>query len=223
MVIAILNQKGGVGKTTTTLNLGAALAEAGWRVLMVDLDPQRSLLFHAEGEPEAKKSGRNEGSDLRVIESSGRGLDALLRRQHDDFPFDYALLDCPPALTQATASALKNAHLALAPTPPRVLDFAGLAQLRASVAAVRGRGNPGLQLRILITMRDARIALQADYEAQLRAAFSGEMFRTSIPRAALFERAADAHRPVLAFASSSAGAVAYRALAQEVMQLGQPV
>ncbi len=206
MILALINQKGGVGKTTTTLNLGAALHEAGHKVLLVDLDPQRSLLFHAEGHDEGFP---------RVVESSGRSLSALLRRE----AFDFALLDCPPTLAEETAQALKHAGLAIAPTPPRVLDLAGLAQLRQSMDAVRARGNPGLQLRILLTMRDARITLQAAYEAQLRAAFTAETFDSTIPRAALFERAADAHQSILSFAPRSQAAQSFRALALEVAQL----
>jgi chromosome partitioning protein len=204
MVISIINQKGGVGKTTTALNLGAALAEVGQKVLLVDLDPQRSLLFHADGQ---------DGLDIRA--ASGRTLNSLLERED----FDFALLDCPPTLGAEAAAALKVADLAIAPTPPRVLDLAGLAQLRETIHIARGSGNAGLQLRIVFTMRDARVTIQQDYENHLRAAFPIETFATTIPKAAVFERAADAHTSIFAFAPRSNSCTAYRALAREVQAL----
>jgi chromosome partitioning protein len=207
MIIAIINQKGGVGKTTTTVNLGAALAEQGKNVLLVDLDPQGSLTFHNEGA---------EHQSYRVVATKGRALAGVLRRES----FDYALLDCPPTLAEDTAVALKHANLAIAPTPPRVLDLAGLAQLRETVEAVRSRGNPGLRLRILVTMREARLALQNEYEMRLREAFADETFATVIPKAAVFEKAADAHYPILRFAPRSQSATAFRTLTQEVIRLG---
>lgn len=207
MIIAVVNQKGGVGKTTTTLNLGAALLAGGKTVQMLDLDDQKSLTFMAEG---------IESLPVRVADEGT--LDGFLGAEKTDF----VLLDCPPALGEATAAALKRAHLVIAPTPPRVLDLAGLSQLKATIEAARQRVNPTLKLRILLTLRDARITLQNDYESQLRRAFAGEMFQTVIPRAAVFERAADAHQTLLEFAPRSPGSEAFRLLAKEVTQLGGP-
>lgn len=207
MIIALINQKGGVGKTTTALNLGAALRAHGRRVLLLDLDAQGSLLFGSEAEPEA-----------RVLAATKRTLPGILEREAAHH--DYFLLDCPPAIGSETAAALKTAHLAIAPTPPRVLDLVGLAQLQHSVAGVRERGNAALRLKILLTMKDARVALQGEYEAQLRLGFDSAMFATSIPRAALFERAADARQSLVSFAPRSAAALAYHQLASEVMRLG---
>lgn len=205
MIIAVVNQKGGVGKTTTTLNLGAALLASQKTVRLFDLDGQKSLAFGAEG---------IEALPVQVADEDTLGK--LLQGDQADF----TLLDCPPALGEATAAALKRAHLVIAPTPPRVLDLAGLSQLKTTVEAARARVNPGLRLRILLTLRDARVTLQNDYETQLRRAFAGEVFQTVIPRAAVFERAADAHQTLLDFAPRSLGSEAYRQLAGEVARLG---
>ena len=203
MIIAVLNQKGGVSKTTTTVNLGAALQEIGHCTLSVDLDPQRSLAFHTEG------------SESKTVESTARQLSGILQKNRADF----VLLDCPPTLGMETAAALKVAHLAIAPTPPRVLDLVGLAQLRETIEAARVRVNPALRLRVLLTMREARIALQDEYEVRLREAFDGLIFQTSIPKAAVFEKAADAHQSILHYSPRSKAAQAYRTLAQEVLRL----
>lgn len=207
MIIAIINQKGGVGKTTSALNLGAALRAQDKRSLLVDLDAQGSLLFNAEAEP-----------NLRAVGATKRTLTKLLERETPRY--DYILLDCPPAIQAETAAALKIAHLASAPTPPRVLDLVGLAQLQETIGQVRERGNATLRLKILLTMKDARVALQTEYEAQLRANFGSLMFQISIPKTTLFEKAADAQMSVVAFAARSVAARAYLELAQEVMRLG---
>lgn len=204
MIIAVVNQKGGVGKTTSTLNLGAALAAQGATVRLLDLDTQQSLTFLGEGL-----------GSLAVQAADETTLEKLLQQKQAGF----TLLDCPPALGKTTAAALKFSQLVIAPTPPRVLDLAGLSQLKATIEAARERVNPALRLRILLTLRDARVTLQNDYESQLRRAFAGEIFQTTIPRAAIFERAADARQTLLDFAPRSASAEAYRQLAQEVRQL----
>ena len=128
---------------------------------------------------------------------------------------DWTLIDCPPFLSEA-APALPLSDLVIAPVPLRFHDLMGFALLRQTIDAVRERGNPGLRLKILITMRDARIALQAEYEAQLRAAFPAELFETVVPRAAVFERAARERRSILEASPRSAGAHSYRSLAEEV-------
>lgn len=204
MIIAVVNQKGGVGKTTTTLNLGAALLAQGVSVRLIDLDEQRSLAFLAEG---------LEAFDIQIADATS--LEVTLKADRADF----TLLDCPPALSVITAAALKYSQLVIAPTPPRVLDLAGLSQLKDTVEVARQSVNPVLRLRILITLRDARITLQRDYEDQVRQIFSSEVFHTTIPRAAVFEKSADAHQDILSFAKRSAAAESYRQLASEVRKL----
>ena len=205
VIVSIVNQKGGVGKTTTTLNLGAALAATGARVLLVDLDAQKSL------------SQSEIGNDfLKIVESEAPDLENLLASEK----FDYALLDCPPVLGVEAGAALRLSQLAIAPTPARFLDIAGFALLREAIEEANLRGNPSLKLRVLLSMRDARFAIQNEYEANLRELFASEIFQTTIPRSVVFERAADARTSVLALEPRSSGAAAFRALAQEVLGNG---
>ena len=215
MILAILNQKGGVGKTTTAVNLGAALAEAGQRVLLLDLDPQRSLSSFS-----ALAIANPHGS-LAVEEVGAHDLAAAIHERagegSEGTEAGFVVIDCPPTLGAECAAALSIADIAIAPTPPKYLDMHGLAQLRQTVEAARGRGNPALVLRILITMKAARVAGHRQFEEAVRGAFGSQIFASTIPQTILFERTAVAHTSALQLEPRSLGAQAYRDLAQEIL------
>ncbi len=202
MIIALFNQKGGVGKTTSAINLAAALAQSGDSVTVVDADAQQQAVAY-------------EVPGARILGVEGQ---AELAQAVGEAKSDWVLIDCPPSLLEA-APAVPLADLVLAPVPPKFGDLSGFARLRETVDAARERGNPHLQLKILVSMRDSRVGIQANYEARLRAAFGSEMLDTVIPRAAVFERAADAHQAVVHYAPSSPAAKAYVALADEIRKL----
>lgn len=202
MIIALFNQKGGVGKTTSAINLAAALALRGDSVTVADADAQQQAIGHEV--PGVSIVSAPNGEELRRVAGQTRT--------------DWLLIDCPPSLVEA-APALPLADLILAPLPPRFKDLSGLAALRETVEAVRERGRPNLLLRVFLTQRDARVALQGEYEEQLRSAFGSLVLRTVVPRAAAFEKADTARLSVLQLAPSSPGAAAYRELADEVRAL----
>lgn len=211
MIIAVINQKGGVGKTTTTANLGVALAFRGHAVVLVDLDPQHSLSALAEDDnPRSLAHVAN----LRIALATPKTLTRVLQGE-----FDYALLDCPPTLGPAHAAALGCAHLALAPMPPKFLDAHGLAQLGDSVEAARNGGNAALQLKVVVTLRDARLSVHREMELGVRATLGARVFATTIPDAAVFDRAALAGTTAVQLEPRSAGAKAYAFLADEIEQL----
>lgn len=202
MIIALFNQKGGVGKTTSAINLAAALALEGDSVTVVDADAQQQAVAY-------------EVPGARILGVEGQ---AELAQAVGEAKSAWVLIDCPPSLLEA-APAVPLADLVLAPVPPKFGDLSGFARLRETVDAARERGNPQLQLKVLVSMRDSRVGIQANYEARLRAAFGSEMLDTVIPRAAVFERAADAHQAVVHYAPSSPAAKAYVALADEIRKL----
>lgn len=211
MIIAVINQKGGVGKTTTTVNLGAALAGAQCKVLLLDLDPQGSLTSFADADGAASLLDL---PGLMVRPATAKNLDSTLRANAHDF----VLIDCPPTLGPAHAAALLRSDLAIAPMPPKFLDAHGLAQLTQSIEAARERGNPALRLKILLTMRDARVGAHHELEEAVRGALGARVFASVIPHAAVFDKAALAHLSALQLEPRSVGARAYRALAQELLE-----
>ncbi|BBU59210.1 chromosome partitioning protein ParA [Mameliella alba] len=251
-IIAIANQKGGVGKTTTTINLGAALCEQGHKVLVVDLDPQGNASTGLGIEPEdrelttydlllgdvppadviLKTSTDNlslipatvdlSSADIELYSNEKRSFllhDALRQPALDDFGFDVILVDCPPSLNLLTVNAMVAAHSVLVPLQSEFFALEGLSQLMLTIREVRQSANPSLRIEgIVLTMYDARNNLSQHVEADARANLGDLVFSTVIPRNVRVSEAPSYALPVLAYDTSSKGAQAYRALAEELLK-----
>jgi len=210
MILAILNQKGGVGKTTATINLGAALAAKEKRVLLLDLDvTQQSLV---------RQSRNVENVEVEVV--TGVALSARADKATQE-NFDFTLLDCPPTLGEEIASALKIADIALVPLPPELPAVEGLALLLKTIERAKAV-NPKLQTRLLITLADTRDPTATALEGQLRMRFKDEVVSATIKRSPVFSRAVMNQTSVLTASPNSHGAAAFRAVADEIILLSKP-
>jgi chromosome partitioning protein len=244
-VYALANQKGGVGKTTTTINLAACLAEAGERTLVVDLDPQANatsgLGERANGSssldlldgiplPQLARPTRFARLDLVPAKAELAGAAVELSRRDDGERYladaltsatdDYAFVfvDCPPSLGPLTVNALAAADRVLVPVQAEYYALEGLAQLVGSVELVRSRLNPKLALGgVLLTMVDRRTRLAADVAAEVRRHFGELVFRASVPRSVRVAEAPSHGLPVTAYDRASAGADAYWKVAMELV------
>ncbi|WP_193561405.1 ParA family protein [Mycolicibacterium hodleri] len=248
-VIAMCNQKGGVGKTTSTINLGASLAEYGRRVLLVDLDPQGALsaglgvphyeLDHTVHnlliEPRVSiddvlMKTRVKGMDLvpsnidlsaaeiQLVNEVGREH-SLSRSLHPVLDrYDYVLIDCQPSLGLLTVNGLACADSVLIPTECEYFSLRGLALLTDTVAKVKDRLNPKLDIGgILITRFDPRTVNSREVMARVLQQFGDLVFDTVITRTVRFPETSVAGEPITTWAPKSGGALAYRALAREVI------
>jgi len=244
-VYAFANQKGGVGKTTSAVNLAACLAEAGERAVVVDLDPQANatsgLGLRANGTStydlldgaalsELVKPTRFENLFLvpsrpelagAAVELSQRedGERFLAHALADADGFDFVLLDCPPSLGPLTVNALAAAQRVVVPVQTEYYALEGLAQLVQSIELVKRRLNPSLAIAgVLLTMADTRTRLSAEVEAEVRKHFGALVFDAVVPRSVRVAEAPSHGLPVTHYDRRSRGAEAYWKVAMELVQ-----
>jgi chromosome partitioning protein len=245
-IYALANQKGGVGKTTTAVNLAACLAEAGERVLVVDLDPQANATSGLgerangvssadllDGAPLATLTRETSFRNLELVPAkadlAGTAADLARREQTEHYlaealadatgRYAFVFVDCPPALGPLTVNALAAADRVLVPVQAEYYALEGLSQLLASVNAVKGRLNPRLAVGgVLLTMVDGRTRLSADVAAELERHLGQLVFRTRVPRSVRVAEAPSHGLPVIAYDRRSAGAEAYWKVAMELVE-----
>jgi chromosome partitioning protein len=245
--ISITNEKGGVAKTTTTLALGGALVEAGYEVLLVDLDTQANLtlglgfipgkmrrtiadvLMNAATLVSASRETEIPGLDL-VPSNADMGMAERFLPVRQNFEellkgalaitnkYDFVLLDCPPSLGAVTINALKAANLVIAPTQPEYFSVYGLRSVMAAIRKVRSQGNPDLAYYILITMMDRRNRIHRTLRDQLQNTFGDGLLSTVIEVDTKLRESSVAGKPIMYHSPHSRSAGQYRALAQELIR-----
>jgi len=245
--LAITNQKGGVGKTTTSVNLAASLAARGQKVLLVDLDPQgnastgsgidkarlKNSIYHVligdksmadvivkseKGGYDVAPSNRElAGAEVELVNEIAR--ETRLKQAISTISgYDYVLLDCPPALNFVTVNALTAADTVMIPMQCEYYALEGLSDLVNTIKKVRAHLNSKLEIEgLLRTMVDARNVLGQQVSAQLESHFGDKVYRTVIPRNIRLAEAPSYGVPALVYDKTSKGAVAYLDLAKEII------
>jgi chromosome partitioning protein len=249
-IVAFANQKGGVGKTTTAISLGAALAEMEEKVLLVDFDPQGGCAIGLGVEPSSldlsvynalldrscesedviqKTSFTNldllpsnidlAAAELMLVNEVAREQTLLRALAPLRSKYDWILIDCPPSLGLLTVNALTAADGVIVPLECEYYALRGVALLMDSIERIRERLNPRLHVDgIVVTMFDSRTLHGREVMERVKEAFGRRLFETVIRKTIRFAEAPVAGEPILSYAPTSNGAIAYRELAKEVME-----
>jgi len=251
-IVALANQKGGVGKTTTAINLGASLAACERRVLLVDLDPQANAtsgIGVTEANPSmydvlidnmplkeiirpteiptlhlAPSSTDLVGAEVELRDAIGREyyLKRVLEPIIDDY--DYILIDSPPSLGSLTVNGLTASNSVLVPLQAEYFALEGVSQLLATIDRVKSAVNPSLEVEgIVLTMYDERINLARQVAEEVRNHFGEKLYKTIIPRNVRLSEAPSFGKPIILYDIRSRGSEAYVSLAREFIQRAENV
>ena len=247
-VISITNQKGGVGKTTTSINLAASLVKRGKRMLLIDMDPQgnatvgcgidieavdrtiydllleettaRDAIQHSDsGVDLITANGDLAGAQVELLNEIGRELRLQRALQPIQDDYDYMFIDCPPALNVLTINALVASNSVMIPMQCEYFALEGLSALVATIRKIRETLNPQLRIEgLLRTLFDSRNSLANEVSKQLQTHFGEKVYDTVIPRNVRLAEAPSYGEPGIIYDPDSKGAIAYLALADEILE-----
>ena len=246
-IVAVANQKGGVGKTTTCVNLCAALKEAGKKILLCDMDPQGNAtsgfgvdknknkvnIYNVliEGVNAAEAIVKTPYSDLlpsnKILSGAGVELVSLPDREYilkevlseirDDY--DYILIDCPPSLEMLTLNSLCAADTVLIPVQCEYYALEGLSDLMSTIRTIKKALNPNLDIEgVLLTMYDSRTNFSSQVASEIKKYFNTKLYNVAIPRNIRLAEAPSHGTPVMKYDRASRGSQAYIDLAKEVLK-----